>query len=383
MVALLLKKIIFSLFFLYLFSFSAFAAGEPEISAQSAVVINAETKEIIYEKNAHTQRSMASTTKIMTSLIAIESGELGCVVTAENFAAEGTSIGLKDGYKLTLQDLVYGMLLESGNDAARLTANFLAGNEEKFAKLMNNKAKQIGMTSTNFVTASGLDSELHYSTAYDMALLGAYAVSNPTFKEICSTKRITVDFIEPKISYTYSNHNKLLSSCEGVFGIKTGFTKKSGRCLVSACERDGVTLVCVTLKAPNDWKDHSLLYDYCYNAVKKEKIEFGFPSSANVYGGKCKTISVDISEKNVFYSHKNSEKNVNIKIMFPRFVYAPVKIGDTIGEIRFYYDDTLFNSVSIVAKEGVDAIEEVTKVKFKEKFFNFLKNIFYVFQKGT
>ncbi len=372
----LLKKIIFSLFFLFLFSFSAFCVSEPEISAQSAVLINADTKEIVFEKNANTQRSMASTTKIMTSLIAIESGKLGSIVTAADFAAEGTSIGLKDGYKLTLNNLVYGMLLESGNDAARLTANFLAGDEENFARLMNNKAKKIGMTSTNFVTASGLDSELHYSTAYDMALLGAYAVSNPIFKEICSTKRITVEFIEPKISYTYSNHNRLLTSCEGVFGIKTGFTKKSGRCLVSACERDGVTLVAVTLNAPNDWKDHSLLYDYGYSILKKEKIDFGFPQSINVYGGKCDEIAVDVSERDVFYSHKNTDKKTTVKIIFPDFVYAPVKIGDTIGEIRFYIGDILFNSVSIIAKEGVDSIEEAPKKSLKEKFFSFIENIF-------
>ena len=359
-----------------LFSFSSFAVSEPEISAKSAVLINADTKEIVYEKDAYTSRSMASTTKIMTSIIAIESGKLNFVVTAKDFAAEGTSIGLKEGYKLTLKDLVYGMLLESGNDAARLTANFLSGSEENFAKLMNDKAKQIGMSSTNFVTASGLDSEFHYSTAYDMALLGAYAVSNPVFKDICSTRNITVDLIEPKISYTYSNHNKLLTSCDGVFGIKTGFTKKSGRCLVSACERDGVTLVAVTLCAPNDWKDHFLLYDYGYSVLQKERIDFGFPQSIKIYGGECKEIAVDVNKRDVFYSRKSENDEVKVKILFPKFVYAPVKIGDTIGEIRFYLDDMLFDSVSIVANEGVESMGEITEITIKEKFINFIKNMF-------
>lgn len=365
----LLKKLFLTVILIYLFCFSVYSADEPSLSAHSAILINADTLEIIYEKNAYEQRSMASTTKIMTAMLAIESGRLSQQVTAKNMASEGTSIGLKDGYKMSLEALVWGMMLESGNDAAKLTANFLAGSEEKFAQQMNSKANEIGMSRTSFATASGLDNAEHYTTAYDMALLGAYAVKNPVFKEICATKTKTVEFIEPKISLTFSNHNRLLYSCEGVFGIKTGFTKKSGRCLVSACERSGVTLIAVTLNAGDDWNDHIKLYDYGYSTIKTERLYLKLPEAISVQGGKTDKIDISLDIVEPMISFSGEKDSITQKIYLPRFIYAPVIPGETVGRVEIYRDNKLVSTFNIVANSAAVSAEykETLFMRLKEK----------------
>lgn len=366
-----LKKLFLIISLICCFGFSAYSADELTLSAHSAVLINADTLEVIYEKNAYEQRSMASTTKIMTALLAIESGRMSQQVTAKNMASEGTSIGLKDGYKMSLESLVWGMLLESGNDAAKLTANFLAGSEEKFAQQMNRKANVIGMSDTCFVTASGLDSEEHYTTAYDMALLGACAVKNPLFREICSSKTKTVRFIEPEITMTFSNHNKLLYSCEGAFGIKTGFTKKSGRCLVSACERNGITLIAVTLNAGDDWNDHIRLYNYGYDKIKTERLYLRLPDIIAVQGGKAESTLITSEVKEPMISFSGEKGSITQKIYLPRFVYAPVIEGETLGKVEIYRNNKLINTLNIVAKTAVEPAEyresKSLLTRFKEK----------------
>ena len=372
----LLKKLFFTLFCIILFSFSAYSADEPTVSAQSAVVINAETKEIIYEKNAYQHRSMASTTKIMTSILAIESGRLSEVVTAENMQAEGSSIGLENGNKLTLEALVWGMMLESGNDAAKLTANFLSGSEESFSLLMNNKALKIGMYDTNFVTASGLDDKNHYSTAYDMALLGSYAVSNPLFREICSSKTKTVRFIEPEISKTFSNHNKLLSYYDGIIGIKTGFTKKSGRCLVSACERDGAVLVAVTLNAGDDWNDHMKLYDYGFEACESKEVYIRLPENIRVYGGCVGIAEIALRENPQRISLCNS-MSLTQRIYLPEFIYAPIKIGDVLGKAQLLSGGRVVMECDIISMADISAVEPIPeKENALLKIFSILTEIF-------
>ena len=355
----LLKKLLLSLFLVLFFSFNVYSADIPSLSAQSAILINADTKEIIYEKNAYQRRSMASTTKIMTSILAIESGRLNEVVTAENMSAEGSSIGLKTGNKLTLETLVWGMLLESGNDAAKLTANHIAGSEEAFAKLMNDKSVAIGMTDTNFVTASGLDDSQHYSTAFDMALLGAYAIKNPIFSEMCSAKVKTVDFIEPDISLTFSNHNRLLSMYDGVFGVKTGFTKKSGRCLVSACSRDGVNFVAVTLNAGGDWNDHIKLYDYGFENLRYEDVYLRLPDSIRVYGSEKSECNISVSKSPLTVAVSENVKGLQQKIYLPSFLYAPVKKGEIIGKVELYSDDRLISVVNILAADDIGSISPI------------------------
>ncbi|MGN1203266.1 MAG: D-alanyl-D-alanine carboxypeptidase family protein, partial [Eubacterium sp.] len=221
-----------------------------DISAQSAIVMDADTGIILYEKNAYEERSIASTTKIMTALLAIESSRLDETVKITDIMlqTEGSSLGLKAGDTLTLNDLVIGMMLTSGNDSANAIACFLSGDLEEFSALMNKRAGEIGMYNTYFVTPSGLDEGGHHSTAHDMALLTAVAVKNETFCKIVSMQsaKITISSNEVVVY----NHNKLLSMDNDIFGVKTGYTEKAGRCLVSAKKYHGNKLICVTLNAP-------------------------------------------------------------------------------------------------------------------------------------
>lgn len=355
----LIKKIIILPIVALFVSFLSFYSASVDISAESCVVINAETKEIIFEKNAYEKRSMASTTKIMTSILAVESGRLKDRVTVPSEAlTEGSSIGLKAGYVLTLEALVYGMLLESGNDAANACALYLGETLEGFASMMNSKAREIGMNRTNFVTPSGLDDEMHYSTAYDMALLGAYAVNNPVFRDICSDEKEKIDFEKPEITVTFANHNKLLNSCEGVFGIKTGFTKKSGRCLVSACERDGATLVCVTLNAGDDWNDHRKLYDLSFAELNKSTVKFSYSDKIPVYGSDTDRLEIYCEEYNFFF-RDNSE--ITERIILPQIIYAPIKESEVIGKINYYLSGELIHTSYIYSKCNVSSSDESYK----------------------
>lgn len=370
------KKIVLILSLVFLFSFSAYSAEKPSVSAECAVLINADTLEVLYERDAYKKHSMASTTKIMTALLAVESGKLSQIVTSDNISTEGTAIGIKKGYKMTLEVLVWGMLLESGNDAAVLTAEFLSGSEERFSEMMNEKAKAIGMTSTHFVTASGLDSDEHYSTAYDMALLGAAAIKNPSFREMCSKKTKTVNFIEPNISMTFSNHNRLLYSCEGVFGIKTGFTKKSGRCLVSACQRNSTTLICVTLNAGDDWNDHIKLYDYGFNSFDYQRVVLHFPEEINVYGGKKSALALNSDTDSLQVANLGENAKLTQKVYLPKFLYAPIKKDDVVGKVEIYKGDALIYSGEIIALESVEQIEVEKEKGLIQKIKDKLLDIF-------
>ncbi len=353
--------IIFAL--IAVFSFSSYAIKDCEISASSCVLIDADNLGILYEKNANDIRSMASTTKIMTTLLAVESEKLDSVVTVKDkLNIEGTAIGFAKGEKITLETLCYGMLLESGNDAAALTACFLAGSEEKFSVMMNRKAKEIGMNNTNFVTSSGLDAENHCTTAYDMALLGAYAVKNEKFREICSTKIYKAHFIESGVIRNFSNHNRLLNYCEGVYGIKTGFTKKSGRCLVTACERNGKNLVAVTLNAPDDWNDHEELYDYGYSLYECRELDFELPETVKVIGSDKFTIKISADFSNIKYSVKK-DKELKSEIYISGSVYAPVKKNDFLGWVSVYCDGFEVASLPIVSTEEAEITSKAADYK--------------------
>ena len=362
-----LRKIISVVFFVFIFSFSVYGLTENDLSAQSAVIINRQTNEIVFQKNAYEKRSMASTTKIMTAVIACESGRLDetVEVTDKMCGAEGTSIGLKAGYKIKLYDMVYGMMLESGNDAANAVAIFLAGNTENFAALMNEKAKEIGMANTNFVTPSGLDDENHYTTAYDMALLGSYAMSNVTLREICAQKSHKVDFISPDITVTYSNHNRLLSSYDGVYGIKTGVTKKCGRCLVTAAERDGADFIAVTLSAGDDWNDHKKMFDYAFENVTRKDVYLRMPSEISVKGGLAESVKIEAAEYPAVVA-QSASGSITQRVYLPSFVYAPVKSGDVLGKVKLYLDGEYIKSVDIIAFQSC---ESATPTYIEEKSF--------------
>lgn len=353
--------------FLFFNGIHAQAAQEPpSVSAQSAALLVADTGEFLFEKNAKQQRGMASTTKIMTSLLAVEEGTPNRVITATEamVRVEGTSIGLQAGDKITLRNLIYGMLLESGNDAANATAIALAGSADQFAQRMNARAQEIGMTNTHFVTPSGLDNQEHYSCAHDMALLGAEAIKNPEFAAICATKSIRVAYGNPEYLRTLSNHNRLLSSYEGCIGIKTGFTKKSGRCLVSAARRDGVTLVAVTLNAPNDWDDHKKLFDYGFSIVENIKLDDGFSGiQLKVVGGMSRTVPIECAITPDL-AVSSAPVDIRREILLEPFVYAPVERGRIVGEARYYQGDKL---VACVPLETAKAVKNINIPQLPEE----------------
>lgn len=243
-------------------------AAQITVSAQSAVLMEAESGRVLYAKDADTQRLIASTTKLMTALVALESGhslEEDVTIPAEAAGVEGSSLYLKAGETVKLKTLLYGMLLHSGNDAATAVALTCAGSLEDFAQQMNEKAQELGMTHSHFTNPTGLDGEEHYSSAYDMALLARACLAVPELTEITASRSVTLE------GRTFVNHNKLLWRYEGCVGMKTGYTQAAGRTLVSAAERDGMTLIAVTLNAPSDWADHAAMLDYGFENYHMEE----------------------------------------------------------------------------------------------------------------
>ncbi len=339
----LLKKFALFLSVLFLFPMNVYAS---DCSATSAVVIDADTGIILYEKNAYEERAIASTTKIITALIAIESNRLNeqVKITAPMLKTEGTSLGLREGDKLTLYDLVTGMMLTSGNDSANAVAYFISGSIEGFSVIMNRRAAEIGMKNSFFVTPSGLDAENHHSTAYDMALLTAAAVKSDVFCEIVSKKSAEITIGQNKI--TVYNHNKLLAMDENFFGVKTGFTKKAGRCLVSAKKYEGNKLICVTLNAPDDWNDHKILLKECESKYRKTEVS----SSVKIPAVGAQKNEISVSLKKEYYLLED----VNVKLYYYPFVYAPVKKGDKIGTACVYYHNKLLERLPIEADEDLN-----------------------------
>ncbi|MGG1687537.1 D-alanyl-D-alanine carboxypeptidase family protein [Pseudalkalibacillus sp. NRS-1564] len=247
------------------------------VSARSAILIEQETGRVLYEKDAYTQRRIASITKIMTAIIAIESGKMNETVKISGNAAgtEGSSLYLKEGEKITLENLVYGLMLRSGNDAAVAIAEEVGGSLEGFVTLMNQKAEEIGMSHTIFMNPHGLDDhENHLSTAYDMAILTQYAMDNDTYRIISSTKVHKAPNATEDWDYVWRNKNKLLTSLySDSTGGKTGYTKRAKRTLVSTAERDGMILIAVTLNAPDDWNDHISMFNWGYSNYELTLLE--------------------------------------------------------------------------------------------------------------
>lgn len=241
-------------------------ADSVNTSASAAILLDVETGTVLYEKDADRQMLIASTTKIMTALVALEQGELQKEVTVQQrHMVEGSSMYLTPGETVTREALLYGLLLCSGNDAALALAEDCCGSVEAFVAAMNRKAEELGMTGSSFANPNGLDDEKHFSTARDMARLAAYAAQNPMFVRICSTMQASVG------GRTMSNHNRLLREMDGCIGMKTGYTQAAGRTLVSCVRKEDRTLVAVTLCDGNDWADHKALYAYGFTAVAQQE----------------------------------------------------------------------------------------------------------------
>ncbi len=336
------------------------------VSAQSAVLFCAESGEFLFERNADKRLSMASTTKIMTALLAIEAAtpEREIVVTEEMVSVEGTSMGLQAGDSVSLLELVYGMLLQSGNDAANTVAYVIGGSPEGFAAMMNARADEIGMKNTNFVTASGLDDEEHYSTARDMALLAAECIKNPVFASICSKKTAKLTYGNPPYARTLTNHNRLLWSYPDSIGVKTGFTKKSGRCLVSAAKRGGITLIAVTLNAPDDWSDHKELLDYGFDVCKSGLLVCNVADAAiPVCGGKKSAVKLRQA-----YEAEGLYGSQCVLLLKP-FEYAPVNEGDILGTAVFVSGGKIVAQIPVEAAESVEAHIVAVAPKEEKGFF--------------
>lgn len=320
------------------------------VSAQKAILVDAQTGRVLYEKNADSKGLIASTTKIMTALVVCEQCNVldRVRIPKEAVGIEGSSMYLKEGEVLTVQELLYGLMLRSGNDAAVALAIYCGGTVEGFSELMNDKARRLGLYNTHFENPNGLDSPDHYSTARDLAKLTAYAMDNPIFRKTVSTKSIRIG------ERSLQNHNKLLWSLDGADGVKTGFTKAAGRILVSSAVRDGRRLVAVTMNAPNDWNDHTQLIDNGFSGYRVVQLlnkgdELG---NIEVVGGEKKTVKL-LAALDFSYSLAEGE-SVDVVIGGTEFVYAPVSAGQSAGNAYVRIDGKPVASIPMVFADTVE-----------------------------
>ncbi len=325
------------------------------VSASSAILFCKDDGKVYFSLTENKRSKIASTTKIMTALLALEyasKDNINVEFTA-NMIAEGSSMYLQVGEVVTLYDLAVGLLLASGNDAANAVATAIAGSNEKFAELMNNRAQEIGMKNTNFVTPSGLDDPLHYSTAYDMALLMCEAMSNPDFAQITAMKSHTVDFVSPADkSTTYTNHNRLLSMYDYCIGGKTGYTMASGRCLVTVAEKDELTFVCVTFNDRNDFKDHMTLYDYGYDnysavVLDDTDIYFNIPT----LDGENPSTLVSCEDITKLVLPKDKANKVKRKVKVKETLAAPVVQNTQVGKVIYKLDGEVVATHKLITVE--------------------------------
>ena len=342
-------------------------------SAAAFVLYCPQNGSIILSKNENERKKPASTTKLLTSLITLEYAARGNskVTFTEKMTAEGSSMYLEYGDTVKLSDLAAGMMMCSGNDAANAAAIAISGSYEKFSGIMNSRAQSIGMKNSHFVTPSGLDDDNHYTTAYDMALLMGEVLRNKQLAELISQKSATVDFIKPEKHMTYTNHNRLLSMYGYCIGGKTGYTDAAGRCLVTAARRDNLTLICVTLDDKNDWKDHTALYDYGFSKLGCYR-DSQFSAEIPAAGGETDTVTVSADNPCELVVSKGSESKIKRVVRLDSFLFAPVKQGDTVGEIEYSLNGKTLKRTVLKAQNGAKykSGKKGLLEKIKEIFFN-------------
>lgn len=330
------------------------AAPVHTISAHSAIVMEKETGRILFEKDAYSQKPMASTTKIMTAIVALEKGDLSSKIEISPTASgvEGSSMYLAQGEIMTLEELLYGLMLASGNDAAVAIAEHFGG-VDTFVGMMNQKAKEIGAVNTNFTNPNGLPDDKHYSTAYDMALLTAYGMKNPEFAKIVSTKTKEISGEGKQIVRTLENHNKLLSWYEGCMGVKTGFTEKAGRCLVTAARRNEMTVICVTLNAYDDWKDHAFMLDNAFLKYKMTKVLDNSKPLGNIKILNSYKSSLPLYGTDLYYPLAEGEKCEVIPAPYESLT-APVMPSASCGTAEVKFGDKIIGTVTLSVKDYAD-----------------------------
>ncbi len=341
---------------------TAFPVYANSYSAHSMVVLEHTTLSVIDSVNCNKKMPMASTTKIMTALVTLEHAPLTqkVIIPQEACGVEGSSMYLVQGETLTVHELLYGLMLTSGNDAAVALAIAVAGSKDAFVGMMNQKAKELGLTSTNFTNPSGLPDDNHFTTAYELGKITAEALKNDVFSQIVQTRSKRVPYKNNPDGRLLTNHNKLLSLYEYAIGVKTGFTKKAGRCLVSAAKKDGVILICVTLNASDDWNDHIFAYNSAFTKVssallaKKGEIVVQIPTP----DGKIVTASnpCDISAVSI------DGANITKTVYADRFVYAPKAKGQTVGTVCYSLDGVIVASSPL-------CIDDALNINVKKQFF--------------
>ena len=356
---------------------------QPNITAAGAILMDAKTGQVLFEKNANKQLAPASTTKIMTAIIAIESNRLDEKTTISQNAASvtGSTMHLQEGQLISLRELVTGLMMRSGNDAAVAIAEFLSGSVDKFVVQMNKKARTIGAIHTKFQNPHGLPIPDHYSTAYDLAWIARYAMNNATFAEIVSTRNTNIDWEDSsgnEHAQSLKNTNKLLWMLDEADGIKTGTTNEAGPCLVSSATKDNQRLIAVTLNDKNRWEDSQTLLNWGFDTY--DLYEYPIDEELNneinrvsVEDGIEDTVKIQPGEDPVVVIEAGKSKNIITKIDLPKTIKAPVQQGQKIGKIHFIANDKTLRTIDLVAASDV---EEKTLARF---LFNYLTTIFKLF----
>lgn len=363
-----MKKILFIIFFINIFTYNIALASQnstlnlPTVNSNNIIVLDRKTLLPLYEKNAYQKTAMASTTKILTCIIALENSKKTDIVTVSKKASSvsGSCLGLNSNTKITMNDLLYGLMLRSGNDCAVAIAEHISDSIEDFSILMNQKAFELGLFNSNFVTPHGLDNENHYTTAYDLALLTNYALKNPDFKKIVSTKKATISYNNSIAEI--SNTNELLGNFDGVYGVKTGFTFEAGRCLVSACKRDSLDIIVVVLGADTKsirTKDSKNLINYIFDNYEyinvSNIINNTFDNYLSYFNRIYKLektctipkLSLELLENYDFPLLKEDTSNINTKIYTFTNFNSSILTGNIVGKIEVYNKETLLCSANI------------------------------------
>ena len=386
-----MKKIVLIIFFINLFTFNIVFANQttstafPKTNSKSIIILDRNTLLPLYEKNAYKKTAMASTTKILTCIIALENSSKSDIVTVSQKASNvsGSCLGLNKNTKISMNDLLYGLMLRSGNDCAIAIAEHISGSVEDFSNLMNQKAFELGLFDSNFVTPHGLDNENHYTTAYDLALLTNYALKNPDFKKIVSTKKASISYNNS--TFEISNTNELLGNLDGVYGVKTGFTFEAGRCLVTACKQDNLDIIVVVLGADTKsirTKDSRNLINYIFENYKSISVSDIINTSFNNYISyfnkyykleKTCTIpklSLEKLENYYFPIQKNNFSDLNTKIYTLTTFNSSISKGNVIGKIEIYNKENLLCSTNILLENELIPNNWYFYVK---KFFSYYK----------
>ncbi len=355
-------------------------SAPPSVSAQAAVLMEAQSGEVAFAHNADARLPMASTTKIMTALTALTLAKpQDCItVDASAVGVEGSSVYLVEGEVLTLEQLLYALLLESANDAAVAIAVGICGSVDAFADEMNRIAAELGLCDTHFTNPHGLDHEEHYTTARELAIITGRALQNELFAAIVATRKTTIPHPDAELgARLLINHNKLLRLNEDCIGVKTGFTKRSGRCLVSAARRDGVELIAVTLNAPDDWDDHTAMLNYGFSQYRSVQL-YGkgeYQAQMPLVGGVDGYVTVTNTEA-LCVTLRVGARTLPITVEGARFAYAPVLVGEELGRMVLRCDRDGDGVLEVVAESRLTAAYDAPRAVKKASFWEWLKSLF-------